>query len=115
MDRRPPRATRTCTLFPDTTLFRSEDLHASALGRLGSEGEAHPAEAGVGALDALDDDVVVGRCLVVGASRGLCAAVLVELLDHRLDDAGERRSEEHTSELQSLTRISSDLFCLNNK
>src|SRR3546814_7353598 len=107
MIRRPPRSTRTDTLLPYTTLFRSGDL-------------------------------VVGQAETVAASAGF-PQFLAEF-DHRFDDLGrfERtiviaqdrflqlfrelarlhhacpfgRSEEHTSELQSLMRISYAVFCL---
>src|SRR3546814_15605716 len=75
MIRRPPRSTRTDTLFPYTTLFRSAAcilLHAHALS---------------------------------GSHRLPC----------RLDYHSIRRSEEHTSELQSLMRISYAVFCLKKK
>src|SRR3546814_9067907 len=90
MIRRPPRSTRTDTLFPYTTLFRSDQawrdqaihVHREVSGhlllplRFGSDDPAHRA----------------------GHVRR----------DHR-------RSEEHTSELQSLMRISYDVFCLKKK
>src|SRR3546814_2397896 len=78
MIRRPSRSTRTDTLFPYTTLFRSPD-------RLGPAG-------------------VRGA----GARRQRVEALLEGALD-----AG--RSEEHTSELQSLMRISYAVFCLKKK
>src|SRR3546814_8918637 len=106
MIRRPPRSTRTDTLFPYTTLFRSE---APAL-QLGQ---------GAGLLD--PDPV---------ADLGLVGLVVhVELLGahHRLlvervrlpgrdgYDGGLVRSEEHTPELQSLMRNSYAVFCLKKK
>src|SRR3546814_8891887 len=79
MIRRPPRSTRTDTLFPYTTLFRSRG--ASNRGR------------GLGIANSeLGQSDRAGR----GA-------------------AGGRRSEEHTSELQSLMRISYAVFCLKKK
>src|SRR3546814_17335734 len=88
MIRRPPISTRTDTLFPYTTLFRSE-LDSSALGsstgKLGLGSSAAVAAAGVGAmLEAAGCDI-------------------------------KYRSEEHTSELQSLMRISYAVFCLKKK
>src|SRR3546814_6053341 len=78
MIRRPPRSTRTDTLFPYTTLFRSSD-----------------------------------RPKVPSFSR---LQRRQRLDDHRLHDrAIDRRSEEHTSELQSLMRISYAVFCLKKK
>src|SRR3546814_5687097 len=103
MIRRPPRSTRTDTPFPDTTLFRSlgrvlhlthaEDralaLHQPRHGVLGADA------AGVGEAD---------RCaLEVGD---------LELAVPGLPDDVLVRSEEHTSELQSLMRISYAVFCL---
>src|SRR3546814_1166613 len=76
MIRRPPRSTRTDTLFPYTTLFRSalagyeQDENSEALAT----------------VDGLVDELTAGR-----------------------------RSEEHTSELQSLMRISYAVFCLKKK
>src|SRR3546814_8506980 len=88
---RPPRSTRTDTLFPDTTLFR-------ALQPL--VGARHDA------LDDLAVEVVgVGPQAVeefLDADAGLAAEGVGELV----------RSEEHTSELQSLMRISYAVFCL---
>src|SRR3546814_2114760 len=86
MIRRPPRSTRTDTLFPYTTLFRSGAARA-------------------------DREAV------------LAARHLADRRNHRSGAAGEafgelaafRRSEEHTSELQSLMRISYAVFCLKKK
>src|SRR3546814_3460855 len=78
MIRRPPRSTRTDTLFPYTTLFRSHDAVIVHIGFRAEDGDA--------------------------------IAVLVprqQFLDGR--------SEEHTSELQSLMRISYAVFCLKKK
>src|SRR3546814_16069103 len=76
MIRRPPRSTRTDTLFPYTTLFRSPDP---------GEHERRPA--------------------------GLCGSARD---GHRASNTWGR-SEEHTSELQSLMRISYAVFCLKKK
>src|SRR3546814_1257744 len=81
MIRRPPRSTRTDTLFPYTTLFRSD---AAALGEAQVAALAHHLAPQFAAVDA---DRVVGTI----------------------------RSEEHTSELQSLMRISYAVFCLKTK
>src|SRR3546814_4905072 len=79
MIRRPPRSTRTDSLFPYTTLFRSPDqLPAHARWRaIAQHG---------------------------GETAGHCAGLIAR-----------RRSEEHTSELQSLMRISYAVFCLTKK
>src|SRR3546814_5180069 len=96
MIRRPPRSTRTDTLFPYTTLFRSGSwTDASDITPRAAAGGARP-----------DDPPRPGR-------RGADAAP-----DRRpvlSDRASGRRSEEHTSELQSLMRISYAVFCLKNK
>src|SRR3546814_5566897 len=117
MERRPQRSTRTDTLFPYTTLFLSADLFDEA-----SKVERH---------------LWIGRAIIdIGRGDGLCLSELVDL-DHpgrdraarRLPDEtacqpsrkrkateeGEPRSEEHTSELQSLMRISYAVFFLNKK
>src|SRR3546814_2999808 len=86
MIRRPPRSTRTDTLFPYTTLFRSE------LPRLQAGGVAK----------VRDPHRPGGRA---GAPAGRQHAA----------HGGHARSEEHTSELQSLMRISYAVFCLKKK
>src|SRR3546814_3936749 len=95
MIRRPPRSTRTDTLFPYTTLFRSAVRSASA-GQAGAGGGA----GGDGLGRRRPPDRGHG-----GISRKTLAACV------------PLRSEEHTSELQSLMRISYAVFCLkkNNK
>src|SRR3546814_9877811 len=95
MIRRPPRSTRTDTLFPYTTLFRS--LAA-----------AHDAEAGPHLVAEFPLDVVHHLRHVAVALRALAEDVGDQLLVGR-------RSEEHTSELQSLMRISYAVFCLKKK
>src|SRR3546814_3179227 len=105
MIRRPPRSTRTDTLFPYTTLFRSDDLHRAHLRRPGDR-PARKRRA-----------QHVDRAGACGQSR---ANVGDELVDRRkafdAEQARHRdRSEEHTSELQSLMRISYAVFCLKKK
>src|SRR3546814_4217318 len=96
MIRRPPRSTRTDTLFPYTTLFRSP-WRAPRLHVLLRQGGDPGAEGGPG-----------GERRDPGQR-----ARLQELLRHRRRRRHrERRSEEHTSELQSLMRISYAVFCL---
>src|SRR3546814_8231260 len=96
MRRRPPRSTRTDTLFPYTTLFRSH--HLADHGR--REGLAEDAEQAGEHDDGKDE---IGD-RAGGHDRGALAEPLVR--------KGDRRSEEHTSELQSLMRISYAVFCL---
>src|SRR3546814_10278740 len=95
MIRRPPISTRTDTLFPYTTLFRS------LLRRLRERFAYRPEGASVQRRDAQEGDA--GAVL-----RRRVALVALPAI------AGER-SEEHTSELQSLMRISYAVFCLKKK
>src|SRR3546814_3366665 len=85
MIRRPPRSTRTDTLFPYTTLFRSRLQRLLGAGR-DAQRHHRPGPSGISVHPAgcADADAVV-------------------------------RSEEHTSELQSLMRISYAVFCLTKK
>src|SRR3546814_9486195 len=88
MIRRPPRSTRTDTLFPYTTLFRSKGVRRRP--RVVCLGHAWALRAG-------------GRPISVSA------------IDEVSSRRGNVRSEEHTSELQSLMRISYAVFCLKKK
>src|SRR3546814_7836571 len=100
MMRRPPRSTCTDTLFPYTTLFRSVMMQADIQDRLGH-----------GRSCAEQDRVTT---LGVAAHDGVfVVAELARLVQH-IQRHGHR-SEEHTSELQSLMRISYAVFCLNKK
>src|SRR3546814_7611837 len=92
--RRPPRATRTVTLFPYTTLFRSLLDQQGILAQWRAQQE-HAAAGGVGH----------GRSVTRGA-RAVCPLS---------SPPAPGRSEEHTSELQSLMRISYAVFCLKKK
>src|SRR3546814_9848838 len=95
MTRRPPRSTRTDTLFPYTTLFRSP---RPAVGEASVRAAGAPAPAprsGGGGTD-----FVVRQQTKARAKRAPLAR------------QNWRRSEEHTSELQSLMRISYAVFCL---
>src|SRR3546814_1019896 len=94
MIRRPPRSTRTDTLFPYTTLFRSILDVARHL---------------------LDDHLVFEQALAHALWVGLFLVDLVDRNDHRHVCRLGVRSEEHTSELQSLMRISYAVFCLKKK
>src|SRR3546814_1368354 len=98
MIRRPPRSTRTDTLFPYTTLFRSFDrLRASvifdSLSARRHRRAPSPAQ-GIGAFRS---------SAVISGAAGLSST------------SSDARSEEHTSELQSLMRISYAVFCLKKK
>src|SRR3546814_9179265 len=104
MIRRPPRSTRTDTLLPYTTLFRSSgsvDLHFQ---------ERQRSQAGV---------VVVHRDGAEPVGREIVGVVEFHRrrggVHGQLHHPGGERSEEHTSELQSLMRISYAVFCLKKK
>src|SRR3546814_9695695 len=92
MIRRPPRSTRTDTLFPYTTLFRSTITNVEGGTISGVR---------YGAI-LFDGGVVDNDGALIGGGGGLWVQ-------------GNERSEEHTSELQSLMRISYAVFCLKKK
>src|SRR3546814_5921628 len=101
MIRRPPRSTRTDTLFPYTTLFRSQYYSKSELYQL--------------FIDHIDTMIAMDQAAVVTSNGPVSeyptsipwqTAVLFKRQLMKL------RSEEHTSELQSLMRISYAVFCL---
>src|SRR3546814_2316482 len=105
MIRRPPRSTRTDTLFPYTTLFRSSET-------------GRPARS--------DFDVPAGQLAIAldvfGKQGGIELHYRFELVANKQARAvtgqmswQDARSEEHTSELQSLMRISYAVFCLKKK
>src|SRR3546814_5028598 len=100
MIRRPPRSTRTDTRFPYTTLFRSRHE-----GRVDPRHHRQHAEAGD-----RGQRVEVAQRLRL---RTVEADFFLRLAQGRGDHVG--RSEEHTSELQSLMRISYAVFCLKKK
>src|SRR3546814_2070666 len=100
MIRRPPRSTRTDTLFPYTTLFRSLENHFRALA-----GES-----------TFDRGFVAHYILPILYPGQLTREIQIGLgLLVLIINAAIYRSEEHTSELQSLMRISYAVFCLKKK
>src|SRR3546814_2022277 len=109
MIRRPPRSTRTDTLFPYTTLFRS-GLRAGSSCRTDCPG-VRGGRSGVGSPGR------AGRPVVEGGEGGeVHGGDLVVVVDVAVPERGlalwPARSEEHTSELQSLMRLSYAVFCL---
>src|SRR3546814_2854579 len=96
MIRRPPRSTRTDTLFPYTTLFRSPFVRIKPA-------TAQSTEA--------DPPAIPSRQDVTSKTFGL----LRQIEAGDLSIGNVERSEEHTSELQSLMRISYAVFCLKKK
>src|SRR3546814_3628426 len=147
--RRPPRSTRTATLFPYTTLFRSETCSVQPVfqsayevdlfGRIDSQVEAARAAylASAAARDAATLSVaaatasgyitllgldarrevvrltISSRAEALRLARSRANAGYTSELELRQAEA--ERSEEHTSELQSLMRISYAVFCLKKK
>src|SRR3546814_2737083 len=128
MIRRPPRSTRTDTLFPYTTLFRSENdlwfrdyaLSYTNLAMIISPEFKSSAESGLFSgwnedKQSYDFDSWQYEGLVMPSALSelyLNTAESYSELTSRLHD---RRSEEHTSELQSLMRISYAVFCFKTK
>src|SRR3546814_3371052 len=123
MIRRPPRSTRTDTLFPYTTLFRStarlarrattltvcplSNLKLCVVDDLDDHPISRMLKSGLRATVNSDDPAYFGG-YVNDNFRALAAT-------GRLDRDDFIRSEEHTSELQSLMRISYAVFCLKKK
>src|SRR3546814_2071248 len=101
MIRRPPRSTRTDTLFPYTTLFRSDTL----LNAMVSSGRVT-----VGAAAGIRGDIDRAYAAVKDPN-----AYKPSEFQASFGSAVRARSEEHTSELQSLMRISYAVFCLKKK
>src|SRR3546814_7256275 len=123
MIRRPPRSTRTDTLFPYTTLFRSnaaEEGAAEAI-RAATRGGVDYAFEMAGSVKAME------LCYRITKRGGTTVTAGLSHPDHRFPVQhvslvaeertvkGSYRSEEHTSELQSLMRISYAVFCLKKK
>src|SRR3546814_4744439 len=116
MIRRPPRSTRTDTLFPYTTLFRSPAYGGCLLLYFAPKGIPTRAQS-VCRRSALFHQG--GEASRAGARSVLPELVPVDLVLRQqlaqLRGRGALRSEEHTSELQSLMRISYAVFCLKKK
>src|SRR3546814_8373748 len=104
MIRRPPRSTRTDTLFPYTTLFRSKRI-----------------EKGTGFFLAAAAAKPQNPAAESGGKSAEITTMTADTKNRALDVEGaassgpECRSEEHTSELQSLMRTSYAVFCLKKK
>src|SRR3546814_16735790 len=110
---RPPRATPTDTRFPHKTLFRSHGALARCGGRRLDDGMAAAADVEAGLVGKVGTAPIMAHRMV-GERRGdVDACEYVARRGDRL--AATDRSEEHTSELQSLMRISYAVFCLKKK
>src|SRR3546814_5972927 len=112
MIRRPPRSTRTDTLFPYTTLFRS------------MQDAIIPMSQYVAYLEVgREEDPFAGGMLATGSDLWRAyetvgdfdGRFVMRMVHHRREIYPVFRSEEHTSELQSLMRISYAVFCLKKK
>src|SRR3546814_1558359 len=104
MIRRPPRSTRTDTLFPYTTLFRSWE----------EEGAIRDA-ASLARIDGFVDSLPEGYATLVGERGVSLSGGQKQRVAIARTSILRPRSEEHTSELQSLMRISYAVFCLKKK
>src|SRR3546814_5476221 len=102
MIRRPPRSTRTDTLFPYTTLFRSSGSNYAAQD-MGVSRRRAPVVANN------------GYAYVISGRDASSLTTNVKYTTINSDGSLGARSEEHTSELQSLMRISYAVFCLKKK
>src|SRR3546814_20034754 len=98
--RRPPRSTRTDTLFPYTTLFRS-----ISTAKIASDGLIRRFAPGLREVVAPARQSATGGASLQGSMRS----------GRKKERIMADRSEEHTSELQSLMRISYAVFCLKKK
>src|SRR3546814_1238053 len=125
MLRRPPGSTRPDTLFPDATLFRSQARFGEHRGKGGTVaggparkldraeacgGDGAQRRRGIGGECVLDHPELNAELRMVRCDGTCCPR------KHRSEQSGRpQRSEEHTSELQSLMRISYAVFCLHTK
>src|SRR3546814_2575349 len=105
MIRRPPRSTRTDTLFPYTTLFRS--YYSSSQ----KHAPLHPPEHFFQQPKPLWPPTLCIPCTLCT----LCTPCTIITYRCTYSSLTHARSEEHTSELQSLMRISYAVFCLKKK
>src|SRR3546814_10249008 len=109
MIRLPPISTRTDTLFPYTTLFRSAEHRRQRVAQADARARWRTIRAAGGVADAAHRLAHAAEAGLAGKGTGLA-----EPADVGHHQAGVR-SEEHTSELQSLMRSSYAVFCLKKK
>src|SRR3546814_17806381 len=106
MLRRPPRTTRTDTLLPNTTLFRSVGVRII--------------EHALVRTEQVRDEIAVAQFIIGHARHHVGMGGVIGSIEHDCAEKrpggrrrpGQKRSAEHTSELQSLMRISYAVFCL---
>src|SRR3546814_9559249 len=123
MIRRPPRSTRTDTLFPYTTLFRSVVVGFPANDFAGQEPGTNEEISSFCSTNYGVDFPMFSKLVATGEGRHPLYSALIEAQpkatpadeDMREKLKGYGRSEEHTSELQSLMSISYAVFCLKKK
>src|SRR3546814_10814444 len=108
MIQRPPRSTRTDTLFPHTTLFRSLESLGISLEAVRSQVEEIIGQGGSSPSGHIPFTPRAKKVLELSLREAL-------QLGHNYIGTEHIRSEEHTSELQSLMRISYAVFCLKKK
>src|SRR3546814_2717235 len=104
MIRRPPRSTRTDTLFPYTTLFRSAEVDADMIN---AGKQTVTARIGASIFSSAESFAMIRG--------GHIDLTVLGAFEVDVEGNIASRSEEHTSELQSLMRITSAVFCLKNK
>src|SRR3546814_16491061 len=107
--RRPPRSTRTATLFPYTTLFRSAQRWRLAFDGISFQDFPFGGAVGRHAIGARQD--------LRAPLKPACGTIVTAIVTVQAASRAplEGKSEEHTSELQSLMRISYAVFCLKKK
>src|SRR3546814_1819489 len=107
MIRGPPRSTRTDTLFPYTTLFRSDGIRSS----IDATGNVTPM------TPSFSGNLSANYTTPLFGGRAFASATLSHTSSYYVSGGNrlKMRSEEHTSELQSLMRISYAVFCLKKK
>src|SRR3546814_7904680 len=105
MNRRPPKSTLTYTLFPFSTLFRSAPGLARPDWAIIDDIATHMGHPlGLTSAETIAKEISENLAIYAGVTN-----------DHLEWEARDGRSEEHTSELQSLMSISYAVFCLKNK
>src|SRR3546814_4506396 len=118
MIRRPPRSTRTYTLFPYTTLFRAQAIAKQCVSIRFLEVEAQAGDMFIAndrGRTELGNRITWRQVQVAQPACELQEYGGIRGFELGAPDRNDARSEEHTSELQSLMRISYAVFCLKKK